>query len=340
MKTTWIGKGLKGLVPGSPNLNVINILRSLFEDKGTICYIPFSYVNEKKTTNDPRIHFLPIETGKSIQISSITSNKERFNFSLTGSLDVYVEYPQESGEVKLLPKKVFRTYTIIRDGQLTMDYIIAKLSKNAFNELRHAGVLWYNGDIVPDNHEYVPGFLYKVNLKNIPLLSLAWAQPAQIRLYENLDKENMLSNTISAINKLIKAYKEEGQALPTESDEDSIYYIEQSGGKKDNESKKVCPCVIYEVDNDGAIDETYISKITDLASATRIKKEVNADLNNIRFINRCTIYAIESSKNKGNYNWSELTKLPRSKDKYFQTTQVPGLGRMYNLKRTIYEKEF
>lgn len=339
MKTTWIGKGLKGLVPGSPNLNVINILRSLFEDKGTICYIPFSYVQENKSTTDPRIHFLPIETGKSIEIKSITSNKERFNFSVTGALDVYVEYPnEETGEVTLVPKKVFRTYTVIRDGELAMDYIIAKLSENAFNELRHAGVLYYNGSVVPDNHQYISDFLYKINLQNIPLLSLAWAQPAQIKLYENLDKENKLSNTLSLVNSMIKEYKEAGQVLPAES-EDSIYYTEKSSSSK-IEPKKLCPCVVYEVENDGEIVDSFASQITDLISATKVKKAINAELINIRFINRCIIYAIELSKNKGNYDWSELAKVPRSKNKLFQTTEVPGLGRMYNLKRTIYEKEF
>ena len=37
----FIGKGIKNLVKGSPNANVINILRSIIEDENCICYIPF-----------------------------------------------------------------------------------------------------------------------------------------------------------------------------------------------------------------------------------------------------------------------------------------------------------
>ena len=93
MKTQeWIGKGIKNLVKGSPNANVINILRSLIEDENCICYIPLSYASEKKTTSDPKIHFNPIEAGKTITATAIQSNQERFNISITGEVDVFVEY--------------------------------------------------------------------------------------------------------------------------------------------------------------------------------------------------------------------------------------------------------
>ena len=158
----WIGKGLKNLVKDSPNLNVINILRSLIEDKDSVCYIPLSYISERKTNLDPKVHFQPIESGKTIVVKSITSHRERFNFSISGEVDVYVEY-ENNGIVELVPKKIFRTYTIIRDGKLAIDYIIAKLSKSAFEELKNAGVLYYNGQQVLDNHTYISTFLYKVN---------------------------------------------------------------------------------------------------------------------------------------------------------------------------------
>ncbi len=340
MKTQeWIGKGIKNLVKGSPNLNVINIIRSLIEDPNCICYIPLSYAAEKKITNDPRIHFNPVEAGKTITATAIQSNQERFNISITGEVDVYVEFENEDGSIRLEPKKIFRTYTIIRDGKLTIDYIIAKLSEDTFNDLRRAGVLYYNGVPVADNHTYVSDFLYKVKLNEIPVISYAWAQPMQIGLYENMNTENKLSNTLKEVNKIIKKFKEDGQIVPT-FPEDSIYYNEPYLGEERKGNKVLCECIVYEIKNENEVIQEYIDKCTDIIKATKVKKEINKKLKNIRFINRCVVFAIESSKTKGNYEWSEMVKIPRTKEKYCQTTTVTGLGKMYELKRINYKKEF
>ena len=242
----WIGKGIKNLVPNSPNKNVINILRSLIEDENCICYIPLSYSAEKKTTTDSKIHFNPIEAGKTIMVTDIQSNKERFNFSVTGEVDVYVEFENEDGSIRLESKKIFRTYTIIRDGKLTIDYIIAKLSEDTFNDLRNAGILYYNGVPVPENHMYIADFLYKVVLTDMPILSLAWAQPDNVGLYEYLDYENKLSATMTEVNKIIKGFKEAGQTLPA-FPEDSIYYNEPYLGETRTTDKILCECVVYSV---------------------------------------------------------------------------------------------
>ena len=340
MKTQeWIGKGIKNLVKYSPNANVINILRSLIEDENCICYIQLSYSAEKKTTTDSRIHFNPVEAGKTIMATSIQSNQERFNISITGEVDVYVEFENEDGTVRLEPKKIFRTYTIIRDGKLTIDYIVAKLSEDTFNDLRNAGVLYYNGVKVAPNHLYVSEFLYKVQLNELPVISYAWAQPIQIGLYENMDMENKLSNTLKEVNKIIKKFKEEGQIIPT-FPEDSMYYNEPYLGEERKGDKVLCECIVYEIKNENEVIQEYIDKCVNIIEATKVKKELNKKLKNIRFINRCVVFAIESSKTKGNYNWSEMVKIPRTKEKYCQTTTVPGLGKMYELKRINYKKEF
>ena len=332
----WIGKGLKNLVEGSPNKNVINILRSLIEDKNCTCYIPLTYTSERKTILDPKVHFQPIEAGKTIIVTGVQSNQERFNFSITGNVDVYVEYEHEDGSVELVPKKIFRTYTIIRDGQLTINYLIAKLSENAFIELRNAGILYYNGMKVMENHSYVPDFLYKVDLTNMRIISYAWAQPMQIGLYNNMEEENKLSNTLKEVNKLIKKYKEEGQDVPIVP-EDNIYYNEPYLGEERKGEKVECSCVVYTLKNDKSVISEYIDNATDLVAAIRIKKEINKKLKNIRFLNRCVIWAIEESKTKGGYNWSELKPVPRSKDKFYQITILEN---GVELKRTIYTKEF
>lgn len=340
MKQTFIGKGLKGLVKGSPNLNVLNIIRTLVEDEKCECYIPFEYSKEKKTSTDPRIHFMPVESGKKINIKTIQSNKERFNFSITGEVDVYVEYEGDNGSIDLVPKKIFRTYTIIRDGKLTIDYVIAKLSEETFNELRNANVLYYNGVEVPKEHNYVSEFLYKVKLTNIPLVSYAWAQPQQIGLYANLDEENILSNTLTEVNRIIKAFQSEGKVIVNDN-ENSIYYNEPWLGEERNGNKIECDCVTYEVKNENETNQEYIDiAMKGIDSAVRVKKTINKLLKDLRFIDRCIIMAIELSSTKGNFNWSEPKITGRTVLTENRTTEVPGLGRMYELTRKSYKKMF
>lgn len=340
MKQSFIGKGLKGLVEGSPNLNVLNILRSLIEDGNCECYIPFEYSREKKTSKDPRIHFMPIESGTKIKVTTIQSHKERFNFSITGEVDVYVEYEGKDNTIELLPKKIFRTYTIIRDGKLTIDYIIAKLSEETFNELRNANVLYYNGIEVSKNHKYVSEFLYKVKLTDIPLISYAWAQPQQIGLYANLNEENELSNTLTEVNKIIKQFQADGQAV-TSDFEDSIYYNESYLGETRDGDKIECKCITYEVKNEKNINQEYIDIANkDLASAIRVKKTITKLLKELRFVDRCVVMAIENSGTKGCFKWSEPKITGRTIMTESKTTEVAGLGRMYELTRKSYKKMF
>ena len=161
----------------------------------------------------------------------------------------------------------------------------------------------------------------------------------QIGLYENMDMENKLANTLKKVNKIIKDFKEAGQIVPS-FPEDSIYYNEPYLGEERTGDKVLCECIVYEIQNEDEVIDEYINKCTDIVEATKVKKEINKKLKNIRFINRCVVFAIESSKTKGNYEWSEMFKIPRTKEKYAQTTMVPGLGKMYELKRINYKKEF
>ena len=332
---SWIGEGLKAA--NSWNFNIINILRTIIEDDDCVCYIPLSYTKERETNPDSRVHFNPIEAGKTIIATGIQSNQERFNFSITGNVDVYVEYENEDGTVSLVPKKVFRTYTIIRDGKPTIEYIVAKLSKETFDNLRNAGVLYYNGNKVPENHQYIPTFLYKIMLKDVPVISLAWAQPTQIGLYDNLVKENHYANTLKELNKKIKQYKEEGQTLIANGDD--IYYTEQYNGETKIKTGEKVNCVVYKVKDDKQIIQEHIDNAINLEHATIEKSKVNNILKKLRFINRCVIWAIETSKEKGSYNWLELELVPRSKEKYRQTCRVILNDKDIELIREQYQME-
>ena len=329
----FIGEGLK--VEG-PNLNVINVLRVLVEDKGSIVYIPHGYKKETSTSGDPKVHFNPVEAGKSIKVTDIQSNQERFNFSLTGLVDVMVEQEIASGEVCLVPKKIWRQYNIIRDGKLMMDYIVCKLSEEAFTNLRNAGILYYNGVAVPNNHIYVPDFLYKVVLKDIPLISLNWAQPVNIGLYDYMIEEQELMAKLKILRSLIKEYKADGQTLP---EKNSDIYVEAYSGSEKVEPTGTAKCVVYSLVDVPEFDLSgYEERFPSLVYAEAEKKKLSDRLSDIRFISRCIILAIEESKKKGSYDWSELEKVPRSKNKMRQYATIDVDGKKIGLTRTVFEK--
>lgn len=341
--TRFIGKGLKNLIPGSPNLNVLNVCRTLLEDCDCFMYIPQNYAAEKRTSSDPKVHFMPIEAGRYMKVVSITSNQERFNFSLTGEVDVMIETDNcdNSENINLINKKVFRTYTIIRDGKLMINYLNIKFinaNDEAFEILKSCKILGYNEKmLVPENHMCNTDCVYTLILNKMPVISLAWAQPNNLHFYENLIREAQLANTLKTVNSLIKTYKERHDIYyELASDE---YYIEKTQGSDKRIGDKVSvDCVTYHINEKGLIPE-YIEPI-DLTTAMQMKRTINKELKHIRFFNRCIVVAVESSKNKGNYDWSELKNVPRSKTKKYQTVDVIVNDEPVTLIRTIYSKMF
>jgi len=336
----FIGMGIK---PIGPNFNVINILRTLIEDPECIAYIPHDYVRGtvNRMSPDPKVHFLPSEAGKPMKVVSITSNQERFNFSLLCLIPVMVEKMDEEGKVTLNPMEVYRQYTIIRDSNLTIEYIYAKLSAEAFETLRDTGVLYYSdGTQVSVHHIYSSNAIYKVSFRDVPIISLNWAQPVRIGLYNLLKRDAYISKEVTFLNQNIKKLKAEGQHL-IGSMSLNIYQEERTyNPDSSSKSTKVkVPCIVYEVD-DPSIDDIQFTEYYDIKEASDQLSKIKSEQKDIRFISRCIIMAIENTKKKGSYEWSDLEKVPRSKDKYRQyaTVELPN-GESIVLKRTIYDKE-
>ena len=340
MNKVLIGKGLK---PQGPNLCVLNVMRSLLEDKDSVVYIPQDYVlGSVRDKYDSKVHKNPSEAGKPIVVTAIQSHAERYNFSLTGTVDVMVEEDAADGTVNLVPKKIFRTYNIIRDGKLTIDYLVCKLSKESFEDMKEAGILYYNGIKVPMTHNHNPEFLYKVVLNTIPLISLNWAQPFQIGLYKYLIEELELSDLQTRLNAQIKKFKEQGQTLTSTSNSD--YYFEKEDTEYNNINVKTyeASCVVYRLKGKKPhkmSEEVFNEVYKDLFSATMALKEVKQRLRDIRFVYRCIIWAIENSAKRGSYNWSSLEPVPRSKNKYSQIAHVEYEDETLTLERLVYTKE-
>lgn len=340
MNKVLIGKGLK---PQGPNLCVLNVMRSLLEDKDSVVYIPQDYsLGTLAKKFDSKVHKNPSEAGKPIVVSSIQSHSERYNFSLTGTVDVMVEENLEDGTVNLVPKKIYRTYNIIRDGELVIDYLVCKLSKESFDNMKEAGILYYNGVKVPVTHNHQPDFLYKVVLNTIPLISLNWAQPHQIGLYKYLIEEAELTDLQSRLNSLIKTYKAQGQTLVRMGSDSDLYYEkEDTEYKNENVKHYEASCIVYRLKGykpQRMSEEVFKATYSDLMSATQAVKEIKSRLRDIRFIYRCIVYAIENSEKKGSYDWSEYYSIPRSKDKFGQMTNVEYNQEVLCLERVIFTK--
>ena len=344
----FIGDGLKVKDPDrkyNPSFNVLNILRCLIEDDNSTVYIPYDYKSGTPNRKvDPKVHYLPYEAGRPVKITGIQSNKERFNFSLTGIIDVAVEVEKDDGTVDIQMKKVFRQYNVIRDGKLVIDHLVSKLSEQSFMDLRDSGILYYNGFQVLPNHGYNPEFLYKIVLKDVPIVSLNWARPVNLGLYEYMIEEINLSNRLSSIRRIIKKYKEEGQTIPGYGAE---FYNENNSEDHDDEDREKIsvPCVVYEfknINNDPKIyevkDENTQKFYPDLDTAEYARKELNARLINVRFLIRCIVMAIEMSAKQGSYEWSEMALVKRSKDKYEQICDVDVDGKVMTLRRLTYNK--
>lgn len=338
--TCFIGEGLKAMVEGkySPNFNVLNVIRSLLEDKGTEVFIPYDYKNDTVRKHDPKVHYLPYEAGRPVKVTSIVSNKERFNFSLNGVIDVATETePDENGMVDVVINQVFRSYHIIRDGVLEINRLVAKLSENAFTTLRDSDVLWYNGMKVLQNHKWNPDFLYKIDLTNIPLVSLNWARPISLQLYDKMVEEVNLMAYASSLRKAIKEYK-----ANTASESSTEYSHDSDEDSEESAEKKTVKCIVYEFKGlkGNEVDvESVKEKFTDLESAQAELKRVTSTLSSIRFVIRCIVFAIESSSTKGNYQWTEKKPVARSKNKFEQTCEVAVDGVVMTLRRLEYEKE-
>lgn len=342
----WIGEGLK---PNSVNCNVLNVLRTLIENENTIVYIPDGYKKGSTSSSlDSRVHFYPSEAGRRIEVVGITSNQERFNFSLQGLVNVLVEQDlPNSTEVKLVPKKVWRQYNIIRDSKLMFDYIIARLDEESFNDLRDAGLLYYNGMQVPENHCFNSDFLYKVMLKDIPLISLNWAQPVNIGLYKMMKEDLLISNKLKDL-KILKSDLIEKTGFVSKPSEDSDIYIEKYDTSKISTKLREsyeANCITYSLSGSEiktSPDDLEIGYINSFDTVEKVIKEMSClskRQKELRFMIRCIIMAIENSKKQGSYNWSDEYLVPRSKNRYRKETTIEVDGELIKLVRDRYTKK-
>ncbi|WJZ23456.1 VWA domain-containing protein [Listeria phage LIS04] len=317
----YIGEGLKST---GFNLNVLNILRTFIEDKYSTVYIPSNYKRGTSKRIDEKVHHGQKSAPTVVEIDDFVSHSSRFNFSVRGLKEVQVE--KEDGS--LLPVKVFRSYNIIRDGELVIDELEAKLSYSTYTILVAAGLVYDQvGRQVSELHPYHEDYVYTVSLKGIKLVSPQWAKPNHIKLYDLMQLESYISDRVKLLSKLAKDRR---IGAPSN---DQIYRETPSVSQEETRESKEVECIEYKLKGSSvekpSVDESLSDDqlLEQLVSDRKYK-------NYLRFIIRSVIFAIESSAKKGSYNWSDELPVPRSKSKsYKHTTVTDSTGSELVLKR-------
>lgn len=337
LNKNYIGEGLK---PVGPNLNVLNVLRTLIDSDDCKVFIPKEYERiSKKKIIDPSMHFYP---DRCLEARGIESNQEAFNYSLMGEIKVAIEVKdKDTDTVNLEDKYIFRKYNFIRNGELYVNKFYALLSEDAFENLKSAGLLWYSSNLkVIYNHNYKSNYIYLVDMSSIPVVSLNWAQPVNIGLYEMLMEEVEQTEFLKLLRKRIKELKEN---INVEPQYNSRYYNEKYIGLEDskNDNKLTLNCVRYTLPGYKAKDYSdEVNSINDYYEADRERKSRESYLRRLRFMSRSVIFAIEKSSKKGSFEWGEEQKMKGRSTKMFSDCTVKDKsGNEHVLRRVTWDKE-
>ena len=324
----FIGKGISD---EGPNKNVVNILRVLVEDKDSIVYVPLTYRADKPGKGkDPRVHFPPKDSGRPMQVVNILSHQERFNFSLQCLVDVKVEYEVDN-KIELVDKKVWRTYGVVRDGELVMPEVLAKLSAASYADLQSAGILYLNDKLIGPEYSYDPSIVYTIKLTDMPIVSPNWARPNALNFHKMLREASREADKLKAIKKILK---ENNDPTPTISQSNDVYTEQISDYSHQNANKEV-ECITYTiVENPGYKSPKYEGNAQEDFKAT------SDNIADYRFKCACIKWAIESamSHRKSPYSWSEEYQKRAGTSKYYSETLVDIDGVSYRLERCRFSK--
>lgn len=327
MVKDFIGSGISD---EGANKNVVNLLRLLTEDPESIVYIPYNYVAAKlDRSKDSRVHFPPKESGRPMRVVTMTSNLKRFNFSVTCLADVKVEFENEDGSKYLKDMKVWRTYSIIKDGKLNVDTMAATLSKDAYDHLIDTGIVYLGDSKIDGNYEYDPTVTYTLNFKDVPLISSNWARPNALNFHKMLLDSQRIAETLKQAKKKLKESK-----IVIEDDAKYGDVYKESVMDYGTKSGKSVNCVTYTIlENPDYNPVKYLTE--DIKTVATDVNKLTKELDTLRFKCACIKWSIESAEShrRSPYNWSELYQKRAGTSKYYQDTIVNIDGVDYRLER-------
>jgi hypothetical protein len=292
----FIGKGLK---PQGPNHNLLNVLRSIIEDPDNIVSIPKgAYKRSGISKKDPRVVENP--NGRTLQVIGYTSHNDRFNFSVKAKKDIKVLPEDFKGPA--VDRKTFRTYNLILDGNLHVPELDAVISKEAtFALLQEAGV-------IDAKQQYARSKSYKLDLRNIKLVSPTWANPSTLGLVGLLKKEADLEVKQTAVNKQAKSF-----GVVDKDDDDAEIYHEQ-GVEDPNAVKEFYTATHDEIRLMGYKAPAYDASVhKTYKEADAVAKATRQELTSTRFMIRAITFAMNVTKSKS-IKWDGGKTTKRGKD--------------------------
>lgn len=284
----FIGKGLK---PVGPNHSVLNVLRLLIEDKGSVIYIPKgAYKRGGELTTDPAV--LQGSGERTLTVIDMVSQDERHNFSLRTIKNVKVRPRDAQNKIieNAPPKdmKVWRTYNIIRDGNLVLPELEASLSQASFDQLLEAGV-------IKAGTKYEAAKTYTLDLRNLKMISPAWAKPSTLGLVGLMRDEKDLEVRQKALNARKKELVAGGYT--PEADEESEFYREQPVKDEERETDTYqAKTVEYRLM--GYKPKEFDASKMSWEEAEALVQETRRDLSIVRFKIRATVFAMERCNQK------------------------------------------
>lgn len=293
----WIGGGLK---PTGPNHCVLNAMRELLEDDGNVIFMKAgAYKRGGELTRDPRVIESP--HGKSLRAVGYQGNTKRWNFSLICEKNVQVAPEDGKGAPRAM--KVYRTYNVIRDGNLVISELEARLSQTSFAKLQEAGVI--AADAV-----YNATNTYILNFKGMKVVSTNWANPTTLQYAALLREEVELAAEQTALNARIKELG--GETSRAERDD---VYVEKAA-KVDDAPKEYYTAPHVEIRLLGykpKADYATTAAKLNLDEAMARVQTVRKRLKTIRFITRVIEFACHLTGWK-TIKWDAGTTTKRGKD--------------------------
>lgn len=318
----FIGKGL------TTNVNIVNILRVLLENKNNEIYIPYDYVVESSKNSDTRVHFYPKESGRPLRVMNIQGHSERFNVSMTCLCDVKVEFETDQG-VELRDKKVWRSFNIIRDGKLTMCKLLAKLDEESYNDLLFANdILYLDEKKITPEFKYDNSLIYTIRLSpSLPIVSSNWARPIALGFPGMMLKSQHIQEDLKVLRKYIK-----DNMILTSSNQNSEIYAENVNYSKVKIGKDV-DCVVY------SVKDNYQSSLSfDPETILDTKAKLEKELADLKFRCFCIKWACEKSKKKNSFEFTELKQKRKNSPKYYQEAVLSDGDKRYVVERCQYTK--
>jgi len=225
-------------------------------------------------------------------------------------------------------RRVWRTYNVIRDGNLVLPKLIAILTKESFMKLQDANVI--DKKEVFEETKY-----YTLDLTQLKVISSAWAHADTLGLVDLLKEEQELMLKQTALNALIKTLpKPDADKAPfvdnSSRQEDPIYY-----------EKPVDVPEFFDTYQATCVNIRLVKKVKQDFDFTKLTYEeailqlnmVKTRLVVIRFISRAIIFAMETMKNK-TFNWDEGEKRQRGSN-----TKLEQLSEDKTLKRVVWTED-